>query len=74
MNRIFFHKTFFICCIQKDMDPQEELKILNDIVKHRRIPYSIELLDVDGDKITIRNNFGSTITYLKKDDDYILQD
>ena len=56
------------------MDPVEELKILNDLIKHRRIPYSIELLDVDGDKITIRNNFGSTITYLKKNDDYILEE
>jgi len=50
------------------MDPEEEKKILNDIIKHRRIPYSIELLEVDGNKITVRNNFGSTITYLKKKD------
>ena len=50
------------------MDPEEERKILDELIKHRRIPYSIELLDVDGDKITVRNNFGSTITYLKKKD------
>ncbi|MHA1671388.1 MAG: hypothetical protein ACTSV5_12540 [Promethearchaeota archaeon] len=56
------------------MDSEEERKILNEIIKHRRIPYSIELLDVDGDKITVRNNFGSTITYLKKGEDYILED
>jgi len=55
------------------MDPAEERKILNDIIKHRRIPYSIELLDIDGDKITVRNNFGSTITYIKKNDEYILE-
>ena len=55
------------------MDPEEESKILIDIIKHRRIPYSIELLDVDGDKITVRNNFGSTITYIKKKEDYILE-
>jgi len=54
------------------MDLEEEKKIISEIIKHRRIPYSIELLDIDGDKITIRNNFGSTITYFKKGEDYIL--
>ncbi len=54
------------------MDLEEEKKIISEIIKHRRIPYSIELLDIDGDKITVRNNFGSTITYFKKGDDYIL--
>ncbi len=50
------------------MDPEEERKILNDLIKQRRIPYSIELLDVDGNKISVRNNFGSTITYTRKKD------
>jgi len=54
------------------MDLEEEKKIISEIIKHRRIPYSIELLDIDGDKITVRNNFGSTITYFKKGEDYIL--
>lgn len=48
------------------MDSEEERKILKELIKQRRIPYSIELLDVTGNKITVRNNFGSTITYTHK--------
>ncbi len=55
------------------MDSNEEKKIINEILNQRRLSYSIEVLDVQGDKYTIRNNFGSTITYVKKGDNYILE-
>jgi hypothetical protein len=54
------------------MDPKEEKRIVDDILNKRRLSYSIEILDVQGDKYTVRNNFGSTITYTKKDDTYLL--
>ncbi|MFX1478515.1 MAG: hypothetical protein ACFFCI_10345 [Promethearchaeota archaeon] len=56
------------------MDPNEEKKIVQDILNKRRLSYSIEILDVQGDKYTVRNNFGSTIVYIKKDDDFFLQE
>ena len=56
------------------MDSNEEKKIIEDILNKRRLSYSIEILDVQGDKYTVRNNFGSTMIYIKKDDDYFLQD
>ncbi len=52
------------------MDPSEEKKIVDGIIKQRRLPYSIELLDVQGDKYTVRNNFGSNIVYIKKGEVY----
>ncbi|MFW9773780.1 MAG: hypothetical protein ACFFEO_16635 [Candidatus Thorarchaeota archaeon] len=55
------------------MDPNEEKKIIEDILKKRRLSYSIEILDVQGDKYTVRNNFGSTIVYIKRNDDYFLE-
>ncbi len=55
------------------MDAQEEKKIIEDIMKQRRMSYSIEILDVQGDKYTIRNNFGSTIVYVKKGEIYFLE-
>ncbi|MHA2393615.1 MAG: hypothetical protein ACXAEX_16890 [Promethearchaeota archaeon] len=55
------------------MDPKEEKKIIEDILRKRRLSYSIEILDVQGDKYTVRNNFGSTIIYIKKDEDYLLE-
>lgn len=45
------------------MDALEEKRIVEDILKNRRLPYSIELLDVDDTKYTVRNNFGSTVVY-----------
>ncbi|MHA2398241.1 MAG: hypothetical protein ACXADU_05065 [Promethearchaeota archaeon] len=54
------------------MDPKEEKRIVDDILNKRRLSYSIEILDVQGDKYAVRNNFGSTITYTKKDDNYLL--
>jgi hypothetical protein len=55
------------------MDPDEEKRIVEEILQNRRLPYSIELLDVEGDKYTVRNNFGSTVVYFKKDDSYYLE-
>lgn len=56
------------------MDAQEEKKIIEEIMKQRRMSYSIEILDVQGDNYTIRNNFGSTIVYVKKGDTYSLEE
>jgi len=56
------------------MDFEEEKKIIEDILDQRRLSYSIEVLDVQGDKYTVRNNFGSTITYIKKVDKFFLED
>ena len=55
------------------MDSIEEKKIIDEILKARRLPYSIELLDVQGDKYTVRNNFGSQIVYIKKDENFYLE-
>ncbi len=55
------------------MDPVEEKKIVEEILKDRRLSYSIELVDIEGDKYTVRNNFGSTIVYFKKDNNYYLE-
>ncbi len=56
------------------MDLAEEKKIIEDLLKKRRLSYSIEILDVQGDKYTVRNNFGSTIVYVKKGDDFFLEE
>ena len=56
------------------MDAQEEKKIIEDMLKQRRLSYSIEILDVQGDKYTIRNNFGSTIIYIKKGENYFIEE
>ena len=55
------------------MDPIEEKRIVEEILQSRRLPYSIELLDVEGEKYTVRNNFGSTVVYYKKDNGYYLE-
>ncbi len=59
---------------EEKMDPIEEKQIIEEILKARRLPYSIELLDVQGDKYTVRNNFGSTMVYIKKEDHYFLEE
>lgn len=46
-------------------------KIIDEIINQRRLPYSIHIVKVEGDKYTIRNNFGSTIVYIKKGENYI---
>lgn len=56
------------------MDSKEEKTITEEILKQRRLSYSIEILDVQGDKYTIRNNFGSTIVYVKKGDKFLLEE
>lgn len=56
------------------MDALEEKRIIEEILKNRRIPYSIELLEVDDNKYTVRNSFGSTVIYIKKDDSYYLEE
>ena len=48
-----------------NMEPAEEKKIVDEIIKNRRLSYSIEILEVEGDKYTVRNNFGSTAIYIK---------
>lgn len=55
------------------MDAEEERKLVNEIISNRRLPYSVEILDVSGDKYTVRNNFGSTTVYVKKDENYYLE-
>ncbi len=56
------------------MDALEEKRIVEEILENRRLPYSIELLEVDDNKYTVRNNFGSTVIYIKKDDSYYLEE
>ncbi len=56
------------------MDTVEEERIVNEILKDRALSYSIELLEVEGDKYTVRNTFGSTIIYKKKGSKYFLED
>ena len=56
------------------MDAEEEKKIVDEIIKDRRLSYSIEILEVEDDKFTVRNNFGSTIVYYKKGKNYLLED
>ena len=55
------------------MDPQEEEKIIDEIIKDRRLSYSIQIKEVDGDKYVVESNFGSEITYIKKGDNYFLE-
>jgi hypothetical protein len=56
------------------MDPLEEKQIIEEIMKQRRLAYSIELLDVQGDKYITRNNFSSTIVYVKKGENFLLEE
>ena len=50
---------------------EDEKKVIDDIINQRRLPYSIQIVKVEGDKYTIRNNFGSSIVYIKKRENYI---
>jgi hypothetical protein len=56
------------------MDAKEEKEIIDSIIRNRRLPYSIELLEVEGEKFTVRNNFGSTTTYVRKGEAFFLED
>jgi len=67
----------YIIIIQQrilEMTPEEEKEIIEGIMKRRGLPYSIELIDVQGDKFTVRNNFGSTIVYIKQGENFILEE
>ena len=55
------------------MTPAEEKKIIEEIIRKRSLPYSLELIEVQGEKYTVRNNFGSNIVYIKKGDDFIIE-
>ena len=55
------------------MDSQEEKKIIEEIMSQRSLSYSIEILDIHGDKYTIRNNFGSSMIYVKKGEYFLLE-
>lgn len=55
------------------MDPQEEKKTIDEIIKDRRLSYSIQIKEVDGDKYVVESNFSSEITYIKKGDNYFLE-
>lgn len=55
------------------MEPAEKKIIIQEIIEKRRLPYALELIEVKGDEYKVINNFGSEITYIKKDDDYFLQ-
>jgi hypothetical protein len=67
-------KIFFTRFILRFMEPAEEKRIIQEIISNRRLPYSIELLEVNGDKYTVRGNFGSNVTYIKKGENYFLED
>lgn len=54
------------------MESAEKKQIVQDIIEKRRLPYSVELIEIEGDKYKIINNFGSEITYIKKDNNYYL--
>lgn len=53
---------------------EDEKKIIEDIINQRRLPYSIQIVKVEGDNYTITNNFGSTIVYIKKGENYFLEE
>jgi hypothetical protein len=53
---------------------ENEKAIVEEIIKQRRLPYSVELVEVDGDRYIFRNNFGSTMVYIKKGEEYILEE
>ncbi len=55
------------------MDSLEGKQISKDILEKRGLSYSIELVEVQGDKYIVRNTFGSTITYIKKGENYFLE-
>jgi len=56
------------------MDPIEEKKIIDEILKNRRLSYSLELIEQNGNKYMVRNNFDSKIVYVKKGNDYFLEE
>ncbi len=57
-----------------NMDPEEKRVIAEQIVRSRRLPYSIEVVEVNNNNYKVINNFGSEITYIKKGDTYYLEE
>ncbi len=55
------------------MDVEQEKVILEEIRSMKYLPYSMELISVDGDTYTLRNNWGNIIIYIKKGDNYFLK-
>ena len=56
------------------MDEEQEKAIIAEIRESRRLPYSIELISVEGDTYTVRNNWGNEIMYHKKAGRYLLKE
>ncbi|MBD3214370.1 MAG: hypothetical protein GF311_17295 [Candidatus Lokiarchaeota archaeon] len=56
------------------MEPEEKRRIAKEIVRERRLPYSIEVVEENNNKYRVINNFGSEMTYIKKDGNYFLED
>lgn len=56
------------------MDEEQEKEILEEIRNMKYLPYAIELISVDGDTYTLRNDWGNIIIYIKKDDKYFLKE
>ncbi len=48
--------------------------IIDGILKSRRVSYSMEFIEQNGDKYTVRNNFDSKTVYIKKGNDYFLEE
>lgn len=75
-NNITFqnHKFYFEKRILIYMEPEEKRAIAKEIVRQRRLPYSIEVVEEKNDKYRVVNNFGSEMTYIKKDGQYFLEE
>ncbi len=56
------------------MDQIEEKRVIDEILKDRRLSYSMELVEQDGDKYMVRNNFDSKIVFIKKGNHYFLEE
>lgn len=56
------------------MDEEQEKVILEEIRSMKYLPYAIELISVDGDTYTLRNDWGNIIIYIKKGDKYFLKE
>jgi hypothetical protein len=53
---------------------EDQKKIIDELIKNKRLPYSVELVEVKGDKYIFHNNFGSTLVYIKKGEEFVLQE
>lgn len=56
------------------MDEEQEKAIIAEIRDSRRLPYSIELISVEGNTYTIRNNWGNEIVLHKEGNKYLLKE